>query len=142
MYYLLDIPHRDFKKDSDYGKLFTPALRKAASEAEAEMVKETCGGVYEEGELCGLDFDPIICAQDIPEYYLYRVEQLGADKAVVTLGFAQSMKDQDPYPAATYSVVRQGKGWIIDGILCQGWSGYNFTDFDAIKGLTSKPREP
>lgn len=140
MYYLLDIPHRNINKDKKYINLFTDGLRSAASKAEAEAVKETCGGIYT-GDLCGLGFDPIICAQDTPNYYLYRVEQQSRDRAIITVGFARSINDKDPYPSGTYTMVKRGKRWVLDGILCQNWSGYNFTDFDAVNGLTSKSRQ-
>jgi glycine/D-amino acid oxidase-like deaminating enzyme len=42
-----------------YSQFFTDALLHAYRQREAVLVHENCDGVYREGEICGLDFNPI-----------------------------------------------------------------------------------
>ena len=68
---------------ASYLKYLTTPLATAILDAEARQVKKNCGGVYKAGEECGMDADPIICAQDFPDSYLFRTNQSATTLAVV-----------------------------------------------------------
>lgn len=57
-------------QDKEYRNFFTSALEKSIDDVEARLVKENCGGQYLEGELCGLDYTVLTCAQDVDDSYI------------------------------------------------------------------------
>jgi hypothetical protein len=57
-YYILQRPGYDATKDSGYSRLFTRRLLQTWANAEAELVKQDCGGKYVDGEICGFDYSP------------------------------------------------------------------------------------
>jgi hypothetical protein len=115
-------PDRDKGKDKAYQGLFTPALEGAWARAEATLVRRTCGSKYSpDGEICGMDSSPLSCAQDISDQgYLYRTDCLTKTSATITLRWPSL--DQ---PVATYRLIRQGKGWLLDGVTCRSGGTYN-----------------
>ena len=68
---------------ASYLRYLTAPLATTILGAEARLVKKSCGGVYKAGELCGMDADPIICAQDTPDSYLFSTTQSGPSLVVV-----------------------------------------------------------
>ena len=63
---------------------FTPALLRAYASAQTAAVKRDCGGRYSKDEICGYDFDPVTCAQDLSaKPYLYRTDCEGGDFAII-----------------------------------------------------------
>jgi hypothetical protein len=105
----------------DYATLLTQPLLAAIAQAEAAEVKKNCGGKYIRGELCGLDYDPVTCAQDYNDTYLYRTEQEGPLEARI----AYTWPNDTANPAAIYHLIRQGDRWMIDGIACYGSASFN-----------------
>lgn len=86
---------------------------KSVADVERRLVKKTCGGVYD-GEICGLDFNPVTCAQDYSEDgYVYRTEDTGHGAAVVSLKWPRLSG-----VVATYRMIRSDNHWIMDGVEC------------------------
>ncbi|HEY7851875.1 MAG TPA: hypothetical protein VIB82_02800, partial [Caulobacteraceae bacterium] len=65
-----------------YLRYLTTPLAAAILAEEARQVKANCGGVSKRGEECGMDSDPVLCAQDFPDHYLFRTIQSGPALAV------------------------------------------------------------
>jgi hypothetical protein len=102
-----------FRPTIDYRRFVTDALLRAIRDAEAALVKRDCGGAYREGEICGLDYDPLTCAQDSNPRYLYRTETQHAGTARIAYAWPGQ-----PAVAATYRLVLRDGRWKLDGIKC------------------------
>lgn len=111
---------------ASYLKYLTTPLATAILGAEAAQVKKDCGGVYKAGEECGMDADPIICAQDFPDSYLFRTSQGGPSLAVVEAAWPADPGAQ-PSPSGAYRLKLTGGVWKIDGIKCEGGDAYNWS---------------
>jgi len=111
--------------NAPYLKRLTVPLATAILVAEARAVKESCGGVYKEGELCGLDADPIICGQDSPDYYLFRTLQAGPTVAIVEAAWPPDA-GKPPERSGAYRLKLDGSVWKIDGISCAAGDRYNW----------------
>jgi hypothetical protein len=110
---------------ASYLKYLTTPLATAILGAEARLVKKDCGGVYKAGELCGMDADPIVCAQDFPDSYLFRTNQSGPDLAVMEAAWPPD-PGAEPSPSGAYRLKLTGGVWKIDGIKCEGGDAYNW----------------
>jgi len=108
-----------------YLKHLTTPLATAILAQEARAVKASCGGVYKSGELCGLDADPIICAQDFPDSYLFRTVQSGPSLAVVEAAWPPDSGAQTTR-SGSYRLALSGGVWKIDGIACAAGDRYNW----------------
>ncbi|HEX4199813.1 MAG TPA: hypothetical protein VHZ26_20435 [Caulobacteraceae bacterium] len=108
-----------------YLAYLTPPLAAAILGAEARQVKANCGGVYKSGEECGMDADPIICAQDTPDSYLFRTVQTGPGLAVVEAAWPPD-KGAQPTNSGAYRLKLTGAAWKIDAISCSGGDAYNW----------------
>lgn len=109
-----------FRRTVDYRTMLTAPVLAAIAAREREAVKRDCGGRYKEGELCGLDYVPVTCAQDSTPLYYYRTDSESADKAQIAY--------HAPYahsPQATYRLVKQDGTWKIDGIRCAEGDAFN-----------------
>ena len=103
---------RGFRRTVDYTALLTPSLIAAIAHAERAPLRRNCEGRYRPGEICGLDFVPITCAQDSAEAHLYRI---GATRP----GEARST-------VVTYRPVQGADKWRMDGIRCgEGAPSFN-----------------
>jgi hypothetical protein len=109
-----------------YLKYLTTPLATAILVEEAREVKANCGGVYKAGELCGMDADPIICAQDFPDHYLFRTIQSGPDLAVIEAAWPPD-KGAEPSRSGAYRLTLSGGAWKIDGISCADGEAYNWS---------------
>ena len=104
----------------DYAQILTPALIAAMRNTEKQLVQEDCGGKYLQGEICGLDYSPITCAQDTaPSYIYHTVLELG-DRAVIEYAWPSGK-----VPVATYMIVKVRNGWKIDGVTCAHGGKFN-----------------
>ena len=95
----------------------SPGLLEAIDRAEKAQVELNCGGRYLHGELCGLGYNPLTCAQDSTSGYLYRTELTTADQAVISYRWPKN-----PKPVATYRLIRRTDRWLVDGVRCEGQS--------------------
>lgn len=107
-----------FRQTSDYSSYLTSALIDSIRSEETRLLNQTCQGHYRDGEICGLDYSPITCAQDTPTF-TYKVIKLKADKAIIT---AQHLSYPD---IATYYLIRVKDHWKVDGIDCLGITRFN-----------------
>lgn len=112
---------RPYRPAVDYTKVLTAPLMAAMSAKEKSLVQAGCNGHYRKGEICGLDYSPITCAQDLNDSYLYRTEAGSAERAEITYSWPGTKKS-----VATYTLVHQGNSWKIDGISCTGGDTFNF----------------
>lgn len=110
-----------------YLKSLTPPLATAILAAEAKAVKANCGGVYKTGELCGMDADPIVCAQDFPNHYLFRTTQSGPTRVVIDAAWPPDHAGAQPSTSGSYRLTFSGGAWKIDGISCAEGDGYNWS---------------
>ncbi len=110
----------------DYRPWLTPALRTALAQAERAAVQRNCGGRYRSGEICGLDFVPVGCAQDNPPAYVFRTVEETAGSARIDSAWIDSAWNTGPGdPVAAYTMVRRQGGWQLDGVACAGGSRFN-----------------
>lgn len=109
-----------------YLKYLTTPLAVAILTAEARLVKANCGGVYKSGELCGMDADPIICAQDFPASYLVRTTQSGPALVVIEAAWPPD-KGAQSTASGVYRLKLIGGVWKIDGVSCGGGDAYNWS---------------
>jgi len=112
---------RPFRPAEDYSKVLTAPLIAAMSAKEKALVQARCDGHYRKGELCGLDYSPITCAQDLSDSYLYRTETNGGDLAEISYYWPGTKK-----AVATYRLVRRAETWKVDGIRCTDGDEFNF----------------
>jgi hypothetical protein len=111
---------------ASYLKYLTTPVATAILVAEARQVKANCGGVYKAGEECGMDSDPILCAQDFPKSYLFLTTQSGPSLAVIEAAWPPEQGGQ-PSVSGTYRLKLTGAVWKIDGISCGGGDAYNWS---------------
>jgi hypothetical protein len=102
------------KKQVDYRGMLTVKLIAAMQAEEHKLVAKDCGGRYLEGEICGMDYSPITCAQDTIAPYTYKTLTQRARDAIIA------------GPSATYRMIQVGSGWQIDGIKCTEGAAFNF----------------
>jgi hypothetical protein len=108
-----------------YLRSLTMPLAVAILAEEARQVKVNCGGAYKSGDECGMDADPILCAQDFPKSYLFRTTQSGPGLAVVESAWPPDQGAQ-PATSATYRLKLAGGVWKIDGVSCAEGGAFNW----------------
>jgi hypothetical protein len=114
--YVLKRPGYDATKDAGYSRLFTPNLLLAWAHAEAELVKQDCGGKYLEGEICGFDYSPITCAQDSSDSgRVYRTIEATDD--AVRIAYRWGGRGA-PAEGPRYRLIKDGRDWKLDGVDC------------------------
>jgi hypothetical protein len=102
------------KKQVDYRGMLTAQLIAAMRAEEKKLVAKDCGGKYVEGEICGMDYSPITCAQDTVAPYTYKTIAQHEHDAVIA------------GPGATYRMIQVGSGWQLDGVKCNEGGAFNF----------------
>ena len=112
---------RPFRPAEDYTKVLTAPLIAAMTAKEKALVQAGCDGHYRKGEVCGMDYSPITCAQDLSDSYLYRTEASGEDQAKINYYWPGTKTS-----VATHRLVRQAETWKIDGISCGAGDSFNF----------------
>jgi hypothetical protein len=106
-----------FRPTVDYTATLTPPLLAAIKQTEKQLVQKSCHGHYTD-EICGLDFSPLTCAQDVNDTYLYRTNFDGGHIVEISYAWASDK----PAPAATYRLIEAGGTWKLDGIKCQDYT--------------------
>jgi len=109
-----------------YLKFLTRPLATAILAAEARAVKANCGGLYKAGELCGMESDPIVCAQDFPDHYLFRTKEPGPNRAVIEAAWPPDHAGAAPSASGAYRLILSAGVWKIDGVSCAGGDRYNW----------------
>jgi hypothetical protein len=101
-----------FHQTVDYRQFLTAPLLAAIAAEQRKLLKADCGGKYLEGDECGLDYDPITCAQDTPPHHLFDTVRADANVAVINETWPGEKK------ITTYRMVHRSGHWLIDGIRC------------------------
>lgn len=123
-------------------KSITKHLQQSLLEAEKKERQENCGGTYKDGEICGLEIDPISCGiygnDSWPEQkwtYNYKTVTTNDKKTIIafvaTLSYTSTNgtliekripeKGTKPY---LYRLIKKRGAWLLDGIYCD--SNYHF----------------
>ncbi|NBO19347.1 MAG: hypothetical protein EBV03_09010 [Proteobacteria bacterium] len=105
-------------RDAMLADMFTPELMKAFRDVEANTVYTRCGGQYQPGEDCGINYNPITCLKFERGAYLYRTESAvpykeGEYNALI----AMKLLDGEQI-VANYMMVKVGGQWKLDGVDC------------------------
>ena len=121
--YILKIPGYAARQDHAYAHLFTKNLLIAWANAQAQFVQQDCGGKYLEGEICGIDENPVSCAQDFSDKeYLYQTQEESGQKAIISYRWAdQATSNAGP----KYRLVKSGNDWKLDGVNCGNGLKFN-----------------
>jgi hypothetical protein len=119
---LLGSPHARLvpPEDKGYSRLFTKPLVNAWRELEKSLVQQSCGGKYIGGELCGLDYNPILCTQDDSDTFHYHT--VNSDKNMAIIEYSPP---ETEYLLATYRMIKDQQGWKIDGVACRDSDKFN-----------------
>jgi len=113
--FVLHTPQYKPKADKGYARFFTKRLLTDMAALEKAAVLSNCKGKYVAGELCGVDYNPLTCAQDEAEgAYQYQTESSAARKAVIAYTWPGE-KDK----AATFEMLEEGETWKVDGVKCR-----------------------
>lgn len=119
--FVLKRPDRVVADDPGYAPKFTPGLLAAMAEAERAEVASNCAGRYRDGEVCGLDFNPVTCAQDVPDSgRLYRLDAASSGVEVISAIWADRTDS-----GATYRMVQKDGMWKLDGVACHPGPRFN-----------------
>lgn len=121
----------DFLTDRDGGRkthgakflrYFSPSLLTAIAAHERKLVRQNCGGVYVEGELCGFDVSPLTCVQDMPaDGYHFVTERTQVNSVQVAIGW-----ESNGAAIARYRLIKNPGRWVIDAISCPDGPRFNW----------------
>lgn len=112
--FLLATPQYKAKADKGYAQYFTARLRADLAAMERASVAENCQGKYIDGELCGLDYNPLTCAQDLSDKaYLYRTSSSDDVRAVIDYKWPGTAD-----PLASFDMIREAGAWKLDAVRC------------------------
>jgi hypothetical protein len=112
--FVLRAPDYKPKADKGYAGHFTQRLLRDMAEMERREVKSKCGGKYIQGELCGTEYNPLTCAQDMSDSgYLYRTDSSGGSKATISYAWPGEKKR-----LAVFEMVLEHGRWMIDSVKC------------------------
>jgi hypothetical protein len=103
--------------EAEYGIFFTPALRKVLAQAEKEAVNQNCGGKYVAGKKCGLNYDPIVCAQHSYFFrgpFVYKTHESDNNEAIISYTAA----DKSRGVSGPHRMVKDQNVWKLDGVNC------------------------
>ncbi|MBF0356483.1 MAG: DUF3828 domain-containing protein [Alphaproteobacteria bacterium] len=119
--FAIKAPWRDRKLDRRFSRFFSSSLQDSWAETEKKEVQKNCEGVYRNGEICGLDINPVTCSQDINNgQYEYKTEKAMSDFALISYKWPQF-----PEILATYKMIREGNRWRLDGVSCNPQPTFN-----------------
>jgi hypothetical protein len=93
----------------DYTGLLTPTYMAALKEEQRKVVQSDCGGKYLDGEVCGMDYNPLTCAQDTAAPFRLATVRTRKDKTDIVDSHADK-----------YTMAHAGSGWKLDGVTCSG----------------------
>lgn len=102
----------DPKKYEYYSSLITDELAKAISDAEKRIAEKACPNPEDDKEgPCGMNFNPIICAQDYPEFYTYRTIKHTENMAVILTAW-----EYKGNTGKEYTLIKQSDLWKLNSI--------------------------
>ncbi|HEU5046316.1 MAG TPA: hypothetical protein VFT64_00580 [Rickettsiales bacterium] len=107
-----------------FASFVTDAYRNTVTSMQNAALKTNCNGKYLEGEECGLNINPILCAQDSPPTYFYHTAVTERNSAVVLVAWSAHA------PLSTtviYHMRYESPYWKVDGVNCDNyWHGMKF----------------
>ena len=133
-YYVTGRPYYDAKKDTGYARLFTKNLLQSVGKADSDLIKLEPDGKCVEGYLCGLDYDPIFCAQDSSDNgYIYWTTEDDGHKAIIYYLWSWGDKTDEFFPGSDktyeskkfYRLIKDDDHWKLDGIDCGDGTKFN-----------------
>lgn len=118
----------DPSKDTGYARLFTKPILKAWRKTQAKLAQADCGGKHKDGDICGFNFDPIICGQDYPDTFIYRTLHSSTNEAIITYTYPEyvARNDASANSGPTYRMIKENEHWKMDGAYCGKGENYNF----------------
>lgn len=121
--YALDFPDRYKGNDGEFSTFVTHGFAASVAELQKQEVEDNCGGQYKDGEECGLDINPFTCKSDYSYGRpLYVTEKQKKNTATINAVWT----GQDPeIPETKYKLIKDRKGWRLDGVLCFGETSFN-----------------
>jgi hypothetical protein len=93
-------------KRVEYKRLLTGRFLGALNKTQRALVQSDCGGVYRKGDVCGFDWNPITCAQDVFTSFTYHSLRDDGNRAVIAAH------------GNTYTMVRENAAWKLDDAAC------------------------
>ncbi len=98
-------------------------LKESIRARKQKSIQENCGGNKRTEDLCGLDYNPVLCGQDDNDgRFVYKT--LYSDDGMALIVMRWDVPSESAW-VATY-VVRKLKGlWQLDGIACHGLDTFN-----------------
>ncbi len=118
--FLLQREDRETHNDALYATKITPTLVQAIAAAERKMEQENCPDGANDDVICGFDFDPILCAQDIllpPHFYHTLKAPADTTAGESVLIRYRNGADKDGHQA-DYWVQKEASGWKFAGVRC------------------------
>jgi len=117
---LLDFVRRtpDYKPKADKGyvRYFTKRFLDAMAAMEKKAVRENCQGKYSDGEICGLDYNPLTCAQDRADNAYRYATDASSEEGMASVRYTWPGSKK---PLAAFGMVQEGGQWKIDSVRCQ-----------------------
>ena len=89
-----------------YARLLTPAFLASLRQQERALVQKDCGGVYRSGEICGFDYNPITCAQDVASSFAYETLRDTGKTAIIG------------WQGNTYMLMHERGAWKLARVSC------------------------
>jgi hypothetical protein len=103
---------------------FTPQLIDAINGTHERRARENCGADHDREDhkqgVCGINYEVLLCAQNIPDTFLYRTISITDKKAIVAYAWPGTNTD-----TGVYKLINVSGGWKIDGIDCSGADSFN-----------------
>ena len=116
-------PHANPDLEPRYTEIFSAALIHSVSKKEKEAEDADCEGEPDDCVLYGLGFAFITCSQDVQEKYFYNTIKQKNNYVLIQY-FWNAEKVE---PSATYRLIKHNNILVIDGIFCDGGTGFNMT---------------
>ena len=131
--YIEKWPHIHPKMKLQYTDILTKDFIYAWSLKEKKEVDDDCGGRYIKGDLCGLGFIVLTCAQDSFNTYLYRTLEETDDYVIIQYAWPDFIDyntmdpntDRVTMAHATYKLVKRNNIWLLDATKCEHMSRFH-----------------
>jgi len=104
---------------------FTKRLVSSWLAAQKKRVKQACGAKLDEEGACGLDYDPLLCAQDDNDgKFLYKSVHTSSNEAILA---KQWEGNTSAKPVAEYKLIKEIGVWKVDGVKCTNGGAFHFS---------------
>ena len=104
--------------------VYSARLLSSIRKTEQKLLNRECNGIYRDHELCGIDYDPILCGQENSRNgYLYKIPHEDAGTAEILSIWADS--PIDPSHPTRYFLIKEKGVWKLDGVDCELGQQFN-----------------